>query len=114
MSEIKICRTHSLSLEDAREVAEGVAARLKKDFGLDCAWKRNVMHFSRPGVTGELQVTNHDVRLEATLGLLLGFLKPRIEQEIEAQFDKYFKPSPAKKAKPPSGSAGKPKKTARR
>lgn len=106
MSEIKISRTHSLNLADAREVAEGVAARLEKDYGLDCAWKRNVLHFSRTGLTGELHVSDHDVRLEATLGVLLSFLKPRIEKEIEEQFDKYFNPPAAKKAKSTSGAAG--------
>ena len=114
MSEIKISRTHSLDLADAREVAEGVAARLKKDYGLDCVWKRNVLHFSRTGLTGELHVSAHDVRLEATLGVLLGFLKPRIEKEIEAQFDKYFNPPAAKKARSPGGTAGGKKKTTRR
>jgi putative polyhydroxyalkanoate system protein len=119
MSEIKIRRTHSLALEDAREVADGVAARLKKDYGLDCTWKRNCLHFQRPGVAGELHVSDHDVRLEAKLGLLVSFLKPRIEQEIEAQFDKHFNPPPArkpaaKKATPGSGGAGRPHKAARR
>jgi putative polyhydroxyalkanoate system protein len=119
MSEIRIRRTHSLALEAARGVAESLAAKLKKDFDLAWVWKRNVLHFERPGINGELHVTDHDIRLEARLGLLLGFLKPRIEQEIEAQFDKYFRPparkAPAgKKAAHTSGAAAKPRKVSRR
>jgi putative polyhydroxyalkanoate system protein len=119
MSEISIRRSHSLALEAARDVAEGLAAKLKKDFDLEWIWKRNVLHFERPGINGELHVTDHDIRLEAKLGLLLSFLKPRIEKEIEAQFDKYFRPSahkgPAKKkGATASGAAGKPKKVSRR
>jgi putative polyhydroxyalkanoate system protein len=108
MSDIKVRRNHSLPLEDARKAAEKVAARLQKDFDLDYAWKRHVLHFERTGVHGELHVTDHDVRLEANLSFLLAFLKPRIEREIDEQFDKYFaepatkkpaakKPAPAKK-----------------
>jgi putative polyhydroxyalkanoate system protein len=102
MSEIKVRRNHSLPLEAARTAAEKVAARLKKDFDLDYAWKRHVLHFERAGVHGELHVTDHDVRLEARLGFLLAFLKPRIEREIDEQFDRYFDvpaaKAPAKKA----------------
>jgi putative polyhydroxyalkanoate system protein len=108
MSDIKVRRNHSLPLEDARKAAEKVAARLQKDFDLEYAWKRHVLHFERTGVHGELHVTDHDVHLEASLSFLLAFLKPRIEREIDEQFDKYFgvlptkkpaakKPAPAKK-----------------
>lgn len=97
MSEIKVRRDHSLPLAAARAAAEKVAARLKKDFDLDYAWKRHVLHFERTGVHGELHVTDHDVRLEARLGFLLAFLKPRIEREIDEQFDRYFD-GPAAKA----------------
>ncbi len=102
MSEIKVRRNHALSLEAARAAAEKVAARLKKDFDLDYAWKRHVLHFERTGIHGELHVTDREVRLEARLGFLLAFLQPRIEREIDAQFDRYFDApvarAPAKKA----------------
>jgi putative polyhydroxyalkanoate system protein len=96
MSEIKARRNHSLPLEEARKAAEKIAARMKKDFDFEYAWKRHVLHFERTGVHGELHVTDHDVRLEARLSFLLAFLKPRIEQEIDEQFDKYFAPPAAK------------------
>lgn len=97
MSEITITRSHSLPLEAARDVAEKLAEKLRKKFNLDWSWKRNVLHFERPGVAGELNVTAHDISLQARLGLLLGFLKPRIEQEIDAEFDRYFRPAAGKK-----------------
>jgi putative polyhydroxyalkanoate system protein len=97
MSDIKVRRNHSLPLEEARTAAEKVAARLKKDFDLEYAWKRHVLHFERTGVHGELHVTDHDVRLEAKLSFLLAFLKPRIEREIDEQFDRYFAASTARK-----------------
>jgi putative polyhydroxyalkanoate system protein len=97
MSDIKVRRNHSLPLDEARTAAEKVAARLRKDFDLEYAWKRHVLHFERTGVHGELHVTDHDVRLEARLSFLLAFLKPRIEREIDEQFDKYFAAPAAKK-----------------
>jgi putative polyhydroxyalkanoate system protein len=111
MSDIKVRRDHSLPLEAARKAAEKVAAQLKKDFDLEYAWKRHVLHFERSGVEGELHVTDHDVRLEAKLGFLLAFLKPRIEREIDQQFDKYFgaparAPAAKKVAKAPAKKRG--------
>jgi putative polyhydroxyalkanoate system protein len=111
MSEISIRRTHHLPLEEARKAAEKIAARLKKDFDLDYAWKRHVLHFERSGVHGELHVGKDEVRLDARLGFLLAFLKPRIEREIDEQFEKYFgaaaKPAaPARGAKKPARKGG--------
>lgn len=102
MSEISIRRTHHLPLEEARKAAEKIAARLKKDFDLDYAWKRHVLHFERSGVHGELHVGKDEVRLDARLGFLLAFLKPRIEREIDEQFEKYFGGA----AKPPAAARG--------
>jgi putative polyhydroxyalkanoate system protein len=107
MSDIKVRRNHSLPLEEARTAAEKVAARLKKDFDLEYAWKRHVLHFERTGVHGELHVTDHDVRLEANLSFLLAFLKPRIEREIDEQFDRYFAASTARKPSTKKASAAK-------
>lgn len=92
MSEIKARRKHDLPLEEARAAAEKVAARMKKDFDFDYHWERHVLHFARSGVKGELHVTKDEVRLDAKLGLLLSWLKPRIEAEIDESFDKYFAP----------------------
>ena len=109
MNEISIRRTHHLPLEEARKAAEKIAARLKNDFDLDYAWKRHVLHFERSGVHGELHVGKDEVRLDARLGFLLAFLKPRIEREIDEQFEKYFGA-----AEKPAAAARSAKKPARR
>ena len=97
MSSIQIQREHTLTLKAARAVVEKMAAQLKKEFDFEYAWKQGVLHLERTGIRGQIAVTEHHVQLDATLGLLLGFLKPRIEQEVSAEFDKQF---PAPKASP--------------
>ena len=99
MSDIRIRRSHSKTLDEARKAAEKMAKRLREDFDLDYAWDGNVLRFERSGVDGELHVTTKEVRLEANLGFLLAFLKPRIEAEVEAQLDKLLS-APAKAAAP--------------
>lgn len=105
MSDIRIRRSHSKTLDEARKAAEKMAKQLRKDFDLDYAWDGNVLRFERSGVDGELHVTTREVRLDAKLGFLLAFLKPRIEAEVESQLDKLLSasakaPAPAKKKAP--------------
>jgi putative polyhydroxyalkanoate system protein len=88
MSDIKVRRNHSLPLADARKSAEKVAAQLKKDFDLEYAWKRHVLHFERTGV--HASCTSPTTTCAWRPLFLLAFLRPRIEQEIDEQFDKYF------------------------
>lgn len=99
MSDIRIRRSHSKPLDEAKKAAEKMARQLKKDFDLDYSWDGQVLRFERTGVDGTLHVTPKEVRLEAKLGFLLAFLKPRIEAEVEAQLDKLLG-APAKASSP--------------
>jgi putative polyhydroxyalkanoate system protein len=87
MSAIDIRRTHTLSLAQARALAERMAARLSEQFDLDYAWEARTLRFRRDGVEGALTVARREIRIEARLGFLLSLLQPRIEREILAQLD---------------------------
>ncbi len=99
MSDIRIRRAHTKPLAEAKKAAEKMAKQLKRDFDLDYAWDGQVLRFERSGVDGALHVTPKEIRLEAKLGFLLAFLKPRIESECETQLDKLLG-APAKAAAP--------------
>jgi putative polyhydroxyalkanoate system protein len=90
MSEIRIRRAHNLPLEQARALAEQIAQRLRDEFELDYRWRGSALAFTRDGVDGTLTVSAAEIRLQARLGLLLSFLKPQIEQEIESSLDRLF------------------------
>ena len=90
MSDISIRRPHNLPLAEARRLAEQIAAKLGQRFALDYAWRGHALEFSRDGVEGKLVVAAKEIHLQARLGLLLSFLKPAIEEEIEAQLEALF------------------------
>jgi putative polyhydroxyalkanoate system protein len=106
MSDIRIRRVHSKPLAEARKDAERMARQLKKDFELDYGWDGHVLRFERTGVEGELHVTTKEIRLDARLGFLLAFLKPRIEAEVETILDRLLgvpeKAHPPAKRQPPA------------
>jgi putative polyhydroxyalkanoate system protein len=90
MSEITIRRQHRLPLEQARELAERVAAGLRERFDLHYEWSEGALHFRRDGVRGTLTVARREIRIDAQLGFLLSLARPQIEQEILSQLDRMF------------------------
>lgn len=90
MPSIDIHRPHRLPLPEARAVVEKVAARMHEKFGLEGRWQGDTLHFSRPGVDGQIAVGADAIRVCADLDLLLAPLKGMIEQEIRRKLDEHF------------------------
>ncbi|MCL4183845.1 MAG: polyhydroxyalkanoic acid system family protein [Burkholderiaceae bacterium] len=90
MSEIHLQRRHTLGLKKAKAAAQKVADDLAESFDIESRWDGNALHFSRSGVSGCLTVTRDQVALDAQLGFLLAAFKPRIEERIQKDFDRYF------------------------
>ena len=106
MADIDIRRTHALGADGARAAAERMAAQLASRFDLKGAWRGNVMHFERPGVTGSLAVGEHDVHLSVALGFLLKAMKGSIQSAVEREMDVLF----AGHGKPPTPAPSSPPK----
>ncbi len=90
MTDIVIRRKHGKTPAEARASAEHMAAELQEEFDLNYAWDDEVMHFKRPGVSGELTLDTEDVVLSIQLGFFLSALKPSIEREVHKFFDENF------------------------
>lgn len=90
MSEISIRRNHGMTLAQARRAAEKIAAEMGEEFGLSHEWQRDVLHFRRTGLSGELSVAKREVEIRVRLGFLLMALRPKIEHEIHRYFDESF------------------------
>jgi putative polyhydroxyalkanoate system protein len=100
VSDIDIQITHAMPLARARRQADRIAAQLKARFDLDSVWTGHTLQFSRQGLTGTFKVTATEVTVAVKLGLLFGFLKPKIEQQIRYHLDEAFVTTPAAVAKP--------------
>ena len=91
MADIHIVREHTLGLERARKLAFRWAEVAEKKLEMDCTYEEgkthDVVHFRRPGASGELKVGKDRFQLVARLGLLLGVFKGKIESEIVRNLD---------------------------
>lgn len=87
MPSIQIERDHQLSLDKAKRAVDSVADAMREKFQVDASWQKNVLCFTRSGVSGTIQVSNSKIEVAAELGFMLGFLKGRIEREINSHLD---------------------------
>lgn len=90
MPSIDIQRPHGLPLPEARAVVEKVAARMREKFDMASHWEGDTLHFSRPGVKGQISLGSDAIRVRAELGVLLSPLKGMVEQEIRRKLDEHF------------------------
>ena len=97
MATLEIAKTHALSHKDAKEAAEKIAEDLNKRFDLEYCCNGDAIEFERPGLTGQLHVGKKEVRLNCELGFLLSMLKPKIEDVVHRDFDKFFGKARSKK-----------------
>ena len=97
MADIKLNRKHQLGLKAAHAAADKMAEKLGQQFGLSGSWEGNTLHFSRPGVSGHMHISEADVTLEVTLGFLLKAMKGPIERAVNEQLDAALSAAPKTK-----------------
>lgn len=109
MPDIRIHRSHTLGLAQARKVAWQWAEEVEKKFDMECTVLEgetsDTVEFTRSGVAGRLIVAADHFDLDAKLGFLLGAFSRTIEAEIEKELDALLakssgKGGAAKKAAP--------------
>lgn len=92
MADIHIERTHHMSLAQARQIAAEWMKQAEEKFDLSCDYVQgdaaDEVQFSRPGMSGVLQIRAQRFELEAELGFLLSAFKDKIETEITKTLDR--------------------------
>jgi putative polyhydroxyalkanoate system protein len=87
MSRIDIRHPHKRPLKEVRSMVEHLAEKISERWDVDYGWDGDTLVFERAGVHGEISVARSEVRVIATLGLLLFPLKGPIESEIRRYLD---------------------------
>jgi putative polyhydroxyalkanoate system protein len=100
MADVKISRQHGMSVAQAKKVAQKVADDMAKEYGLSSDWDGDTLHFERPGVKGNLEVTAQSMVVEITLGFLFKPFAGKFRDTMSANFDKLLAAPAAKKVAP--------------
>jgi putative polyhydroxyalkanoate system protein len=89
MSEINISKSHKLGTTKARAKVTKLAKQLEADYDLRSQWEGDTLVFDRAGLSGQLQVAKDQVHLTVKLGFLMAAFKPKIEEQLKANLDKF-------------------------
>ncbi|MCJ8168302.1 polyhydroxyalkanoic acid system family protein [Atopomonas sediminilitoris] len=87
---IRIERDHALGLDEARNRAEQLAAKLAQKFDVRYRWEGNTLAFKRSGADGKIEVAAHRIAVLLNLGLMLAPLSGTIRGEIEKTLDQWL------------------------
>jgi len=87
---LRIHRTHSLGIEEAKKRVELVAAELVPKFNLDSCWQGDQMHVQGSGVRARISVTPDSIEVHVHTGLALMMLREVIRREIENSIDDHI------------------------
>ena len=88
MSTISISRSHTLGLDGARQAADDVAERLRREFGVATRRDGDTVWVEGRGVEGRLDATADRVTVEARLGLAARPFRRLLRREIETELDR--------------------------
>jgi len=105
MPDIAFVRRHSLPLAKARALVQAAADALIAEHGLKSEWRGNTLYFQRWGVHGQINVSDAEVRLDATLGLLLKPLRATFISHIERELSKHIPEAKSAATKKPARKA---------
>ncbi|MCK5689662.1 polyhydroxyalkanoic acid system family protein [Myxococcota bacterium] len=89
MSQLSIKRSHSLSVDEAKERVSKFETKLQQSYGVSLDWKDSTSAMLRgKGFSGKLSLDASSVDVDIKLGLMLRPLKSKIQSAIEDALDK--------------------------
>ncbi len=98
MSDITLVENHTLTMVQAREVAQQVADQMQADYEVGYAWEGDVLSFKRSGVSGTLALSDGRAQLDITLGFMLKGFRKKIEEQVGRNMHKLFSAGAASEA----------------
>lgn len=90
MADISIRRAHNMNRDEVKQQVEKLAKTLKDKLRAKYQWQDNMLTFSRRDALGYIKVSDAEVAIEVSLGLLLRPLKGSLKQMMDAYLDKHL------------------------
>lgn len=87
---MKIRRSHTLGIEEARSRADQIAGHLKRQYSLTSHWRGDYMIVSGNGVDGHLLVAEESIEMVVKLGFALKLMEGPIRSAIEETMDEHL------------------------
>jgi putative polyhydroxyalkanoate system protein len=90
MAGFRITKPYTMSKEDIREAAEGLAASLEREHGVRSRWDGDRVRIRGAGVDGELSFHDGLIDVSVKLGLLTSMFEPVLRREVQRYLDEHI------------------------
>ncbi|MFV0276967.1 MAG: polyhydroxyalkanoic acid system family protein [Parahaliea sp.] len=90
MAGFRLTKHYTMSRDELREAAEGLAAQLERQHGVRSSWNGDTVRITGSGVDGELSIHGDVVDVSVRLGLLASAFKPVLQAEVQRYLDEHI------------------------
>ena len=87
MAGFRVSRAYTMSKEEVREAAEGLAKSLERQHGVRSRWDGDSVTIRGAGVNGKLSFHSDEINVSVTLGLLASAFQSVLKAEVERYLD---------------------------
>ncbi len=87
MAQFNISKPYTMPVEDVREVALGLAERLKKDHAIRSKWQGDSVSIKGSGIDGSLDFHDGQIDIHVKLGMMTSMFAPVLKKEMQRYLD---------------------------
>lgn len=91
MAKIQMTHTHNLGKEEAKKKVNELFDAFSSRFGIRTNWNGDVITLQGSGFDGTAKVTDKDVDVSVSLGLMVSAFKGQVESGLKAELEKRLK-----------------------
>jgi putative polyhydroxyalkanoate system protein len=90
MAGFRLTKPYTMSREDIREAAQGLAANLERDHGVRSRWDGDTVKIKGAGVSGQLSFHDGLIDVSVRLGMFMAMFEPVLKSEIQRYLDEHI------------------------
>lgn len=87
MAGFRLTKPYTMSKEDVRSAAEGLAASLEREHGVRSRWEGDTVRITGAGVDGRMSFHDGLIDVSVRLGLLASMFEPVLRSEVQRYLD---------------------------
>ena len=87
MAGFRITKPYTMSREEVREAAEGLAASLERQHGVRSSWEGDTVRIKGSGVDGTMSFHDGLIDVQVRLGLLASMFELVLKEEVQRYLD---------------------------
>lgn len=87
MAGFRLTKPYTMSKEDVREAAQGLATNLERDHGVRSRWEGDTVHITGAGVDGRMSFHDGLIDVSVKLGLLASMFEVSLKKEVQRYLD---------------------------